>query len=58
MITRTRCTVCNGEVYRNARGQILAHTTAASGGRSPNGYSSKRYQPAEFCSGSTPGARP
>jgi hypothetical protein len=58
-ITPVACPVCGHQVYRNARGQILGHTTPASGGRNERGYGdASTYRPAEKCPGSTPGARP
>lgn len=50
-ITPAKCPVCGEQAYRNASGQLLAHTTTARG-------SGRTYVRAEKCPGSTPGARP
>lgn len=65
------CPICNAPVFANARRQILAHTTAASGGKRRdetnagvlgNIYGlpseSAPYHAARVCDGSVIGARP
>ena len=49
MVTPTKCPVCDGQVYRNSRGQILGHTTAGK---------SYPYQAPEVCPGGNVKARP
>jgi hypothetical protein len=60
--TKTRCSICGAEVYRDRFGKVLMHTTAASGGTRPASYRmfdpGARYTPAKVCEGSDRGARP
>ena len=55
--TRSRCAICKNEVYRNADGKVLMHTTPATAAFAGWGGSSK-YKPSEVCPGSDRGARP
>jgi len=61
-LEKTKCEICGGEAFMNARGQILAHTTAATGGKPGPGMwwapSSTPYKPAEICGSFRPGVRP
>lgn len=60
-MTKVRCAVCGAEVYRDAKGRILMHTTAAMGGERPARMSlfdpGMDYVPAKVCDGSSRGAR-
>lgn len=67
MIEKVTCRTCGHPAYRNSRGEILAHTTPATGGKTRgSGMSgwygmpampSPSYVPARICEGSTRGAR-
>jgi hypothetical protein len=58
-VTAAKCRICGEQVYRNAKGETLRHTTPAIGGKRTdfNPFNDDRVE-AEICPGSTPGARP
>ena len=67
MSARVRCPECGYDAHANARGEVLLHTTPATGGkprRDPGAFFGMpdvpvpAYVPAKICPGSTRGARP